>query len=154
VSIDGLELAELSAKSKLHGELDVRQVAALRAGLKHLARAADRFRQDQALRDVLRARLFAVYVLAGVGRQHGRRGMPVRARGNQHGVDVFAGQQVTKIAIGSALRVAVVRINARLDRLRPRRFAPRPESHALSEGRSDCWFLCLRPLWQYALRTS
>ena len=117
MGVDGLELAELSAPRQFDGELDVRQVAPLRAGLEDLARAAEGLGQDQALGDVLRAGLLAIDVLAGVGRQHRGRGVPVRAGGDQHGVDVVAGQQLAEVAVGGAVRVAVLRVDHLLDRL-------------------------------------
>ncbi len=117
--MNGQELAEFSALGKLNRKLDVRQVAALCAGLEDLTGAAKGLRQDQALGDVLGTRLFAVDVLAGVGRQHRGRGVPVRTRGDQHGVDILAGQELTEVAVSGTLRVAVSAVDRSLDRLPP-----------------------------------
>ncbi len=93
----------------------MRQVPPLRAGLEHAAGAAHRLGQRQALRDVLGARLFAVHVLAGLGRQTRRGGMPVRPRGDQHRVDVVAGQQVAQVAIRRTVLIAVLLVGHLLD---------------------------------------
>ena len=105
---------------QLAGEREVRQVPPLRARLEHAAGAAERLRQRQALGDVLRAGLLAIHVLAGLGRQDRGRGVPVRPGGDQHRVDIAAGQQFAQVAIGRAVLVAVLGVGHFLDRLAAR----------------------------------
>ncbi len=93
----------------------MRQVPPLRAGLEDAARAVHRLGQQQALRDVLRARLLAIHVLAGAGRVEGGRAVPVRPGGDQDRVDVAAVEQLAKVAIHRAVRVAVVLVDFFLD---------------------------------------
>ena len=71
--------------------------------------------QDQALGDVLRAGLFAIHVLAGLGGVHRHRGVPVRAGGDQHGVDIVAVEQLAKVAKHEAALIAVQFVDPLLD---------------------------------------
>ena len=116
MGVDRFELAELAGASQLAGEGEVRQVAPLRAGLETRARAAHGFGQDQALRDVLRAGLLAIHVLAGLGGIHGGRRMPVGPGGDQHGIDIVAVEQFAKVAIHVAVLIAVLLVGHLLDR--------------------------------------
>jgi hypothetical protein len=63
--------------------------------LEHLA-------TQQVLRDAHTKRLFNVGVLAGSGGHDRDRYVPVVRRGNNHRIDVVAGEELTKIAIGLA----------------------------------------------------
>ena len=121
VGVDGVQLAELAGARQLAREREVRQISPLRAGLEDAPRAAHRVGQRQALRDVLRARLLAIHVLAGAGGIHGGRRMPVRARGDQHGIDIVAVQEFAKVAILRAVLVAVLLVGDFLDRIAARR---------------------------------
>ena len=109
------ELAELASASQFAGKREVGQVAPLRADLEYPRGAAHRFSQNQALGDVLGARLFAVHVLAGLGGVHGHRGMPVRSRGYQHGINIGAVQQLAKVAKHQTALVAIQFVHALLD---------------------------------------
>ena len=109
MGVERLELAELAAAGQINREGEIGQAAPLRAGLEDAAGAAERLGQREALGDVLGAGLFAIHVLAGIGGQAGGRGVPVRAGGDEHGLDVAAGQQVAQIAVHGAVLVAVFR---------------------------------------------
>ena len=99
----------------------MRQVAPLRSSLEDTPRAAHRLGQQQALRDVLRAGLFAVDVLARAGGEASGRGVPVRPGGDQHRVDVVAGQQLAHVAVGLAVLIAVLLVDDFLTRRRAAR---------------------------------
>ena len=107
MGMEGLKLTELAALGQFGGVGKIGQAAALRAGLEHAAGAAEDVPQRQALGDVLRARLFAVYVFAGSGRHRGRRCVPVRPGRDQHGVDVVAGEQLAHIDVRGTVLVAI-----------------------------------------------
>ena len=99
---------------QLDGLLKVRHAAALRAGLKHAAGSLDRVGQLLAERDRQPAWLLAVDVFAGLRGGHRGGGVPAVAGGDDHGVDVLAGQQFAEVAEQPAILVAVVLIDERL----------------------------------------
>jgi hypothetical protein len=103
VRINPFELAELAGPRELAGKREVRQVPPLRTGLKHAPGALHRLRENETLRNVLGARLLAIHVLAGLGRLHGHRRMPIRSRRDQHRVDVVAVEQLAKVAMHVAV---------------------------------------------------
>jgi hypothetical protein len=45
--------------------------------------------------------------------------VPVRAGGDQHGIDIIAGQQFAQVAVGGAVLIAVFVVRHFLDRLAP-----------------------------------
>ena len=87
MSIQGLQFAQLAAAREIDRESEIRQAATLRAGLKDAASSPDRFRQRQALRDILHARFLAINVLSGIGGQRCGDRVPVRTGGYQHRVN-------------------------------------------------------------------
>ena len=109
-----MELAQLAAVGQLHGLLEIGHAAALRAGLEDAAGSLDRVVQSLAQVDGQAARLLAVDVLAGLRGQHRRGRMPTIARGDQHRVDVLAGEQFAEVAIELAVLVAVVFVDQSL----------------------------------------
>ncbi len=76
--------------------------------------------QGQALRDIFGAGLLAINILAGLSRQSGGGGVPVWTGGDQHGVNIIAGQQVAQIAVRGAILVAVLLVGLLLDGLAAR----------------------------------
>ena len=86
----------------------------------------------------LRAGLLAVHVLARLGSQDRGQTMPVRSGGDQHGVDVVAGEQVAEIAIRGAVGIAVLvrRPSFGGARLRPSRRTRPHTSHPALAGNS------------------
>ena len=129
--IHGLELAQLAAPGQIHRKRKIRQAAPLRAGLKHPRGAAEGVGQGQALDDVLGAGLFAIDILAVVGRQNGRGGVPVRAGRDQDGVDVVPRQEFAQVNVGGAIGVAVAGIRPAFDRRAaiPAHLANRGKAH-------------------------
>jgi len=115
MGVDGPELAEPAGAGQLAGEGEVGEVPPLRAGLENPARAAHRLGQRQALHDVLGAGLLAVHVLARLRRVDRGRRVPVRSRGDEHRVDVGAGQQLAEVVIRRAVLIAVLLIGHFLD---------------------------------------
>jgi len=105
MGVDCRELTQLAGAGQFGGKHEVRHVTTLHAPLEHARRAAEHIGQGQALLDCLRARLLAVHVLARLGRVDREQRVPVRARGDQHGVDVGARQQFAEIAILAATTV-------------------------------------------------
>ena len=81
------------------------------------ARAPEGLGQRETLGDAPRAGLLAIDVLAGMGRQDRSRSVPVRPRGDEHRIDVAAGQKLAQVAIRGAIRIAILRIYRLLDRL-------------------------------------
>ena len=116
VSEDLLERTEPPRAGQFTGEREVRQVATLGPRLKHAPRAAHRLSQDQALRNVLRDRLLAVHVLARAGGIHRHRAVPVRPRGDQHGIDVFPVEHLAEVAVHRTVFIAIFRVGDLLDR--------------------------------------
>ena len=112
--VDCFQLAEFALARQLRGELEVRQVPPLHAALEDPGRTADGVGQGQALHNVLRAGLFAIHVFARLGREDRKQGVPVRAGGDQYGVDVGPGQQFAEVAIGGAIGDAVDFLDAAL----------------------------------------
>src|ERR1017187_9490469 len=107
MSVEGLEPAKLATAGQVYSEGEIGQAAPLGAGLEDAAGAAGRLGQREALRNVLGARLLAIDTLAGIGRQDGGCGVPVRARGDEDGFNVAAGQQIAQVAVHGAILVAV-----------------------------------------------
>src|ERR1700691_456307 len=98
----------------------------LAAGLKDTLVPADRVAHRAAFGDSQRERLLAVDVLAGARRLDHRNRVPVIGYGDQHGVDVFARQQLTEVFVG---RATLVRTGAQFAPVSPldnlaRRLAP------------------------------
>ena len=115
VSKDFLHLAELPGASQFASKRIVRQVASLSSRLEHSAGAANHVVQDQALRDVLRARLLAIDVLAGFRGGDRHRRVPVRAGRDQNRINVAAVEQLAVIANHLALVRAVLLVDHFLD---------------------------------------
>ena len=92
-----------------------RQISSLCADLKYPSGATNNFGQLQALRDVFGAGLLAIKILAGLRRVCGHRRVPVRPGGDQYGIDIFAIEEFTKIAIRIAALVSVFVIDCFLD---------------------------------------
>ena len=88
-----MELAELALLGEPNGGLEVGHAPPLRAGLKDAAGLLHHVVQGLAERDGQAARLLAVDVFAGLGREDRRRRMPAVAGGDQHGVDIAPREQ-------------------------------------------------------------
>ena len=115
MSVNTLHLSEPAGAGQLAGEGEVGEVAALRAGLKDAAGAADRVAEEEALSDVLRAGLLAVDVLAGLCGVDARGGVPVGAGGNEDGVDVAAVEELAEVLVHRAGIIAVLLVGHLLD---------------------------------------
>jgi len=100
--------AQPAAVGEFNGLLKIRHAAPLRSRLEYPAGLPYGFRKVTAVADGQATGLFAVYVLARFCREYGCRGMPAVACGNQHGINVFALEQFTEVAIHSAIAVAVM----------------------------------------------
>ena len=99
------------------GLLKIGDAAALRSGLKDPSGPLHRIGQLLAIRDRQAAGLFAVNVLAGLGRHHRCGGMPAIAGRDQHGVDVLAVEQLAEVAIEFAVLVSIVFVDQSLARI-------------------------------------
>jgi hypothetical protein len=94
-----VERTEFAVARQVDCEHEVWQAPALRSRLEHPSGSAEGFRQREALRDVLGAGFLAVDILARLGGQRGGRGVPVRTGGNQHGIQIVAGQEFAQVAV-------------------------------------------------------
>ena len=117
VGVDFAKFAQPSGAGQFAGEGEVGQVAPLGADLEDAAGAAHHIGQLQALGDVFGARFFAIHVFAGAGGVDCGGGVPVGTGGDQHCVDVVAGEQIAEVAIHVAIGVAVVFIGDFFDGL-------------------------------------
>ena len=104
VGVDGRQFAELAVAAEIGGEDEVGHAAPLRAGLIDAAVAPHGVGQGLALGDGHRAGLFAVDVLARLGRVDRGHRVPAVAGGDQHGVDVLAGEHLAEVAVGRPRR--------------------------------------------------
>ena len=71
----------------------------LAAGLEHAIELADRLDHRRAFVDRQRQRLLAIHVLARLARLDRRDGVPMVGRGDEHGVDVLAGEHVAEVVV-------------------------------------------------------
>ena len=82
--------------------------AALRAGLIDGAEPAAGFHQLATFLNGEADGFLAIDVLAGVRGEHGGRGVPAVAGGDEHRVNVLSREQIAKVRESDAIRVAVV----------------------------------------------
>jgi HEAT repeat protein len=99
IGMDRRQRAQLARVAHFGGEQEVRNAAALRAGGVDDIVTPHRVRQRLAFGNGHRAGLFAIDVLARLGGIDRRHRVPAVARGDQHRVDILAGQHVAKIAV-------------------------------------------------------
>ena len=110
-----MEAAEFSGAGEMGGELEVGDIAALRAGLKNATGAVNRIGEGLTLADGEAAGFFGVDILAGFGGENGREGVPAVAGGDEDGVEIGAGQEVTEIPIRGAGLIALALVDGRFD---------------------------------------
>ena len=122
--------------ARSNGLLEIGDASPLRARLKDAARPLHRVVKPLAQIDRQATGLFAVNVLAGLGGHHRGRSVPAVARGDQHGVDVLAIEQLAKIADRLAVVVSVVLVDQRLARLATARLNV-GDHHALHVGHGE-----------------
>ena len=111
-----MELADAAAADKLAGtpELAVIFAALLGARLIDPSITPHRREHGLALAHGHCARLLAIDVFAGLGGHGGHRRVPVGRGGDQHGVNVRAGQHLAKVGIGLAGLVVAPAVNLRV----------------------------------------
>ena len=114
-----MQIAQFAAAGQVDGELEVADAPPLGAGLEDAAVAVHRVGQGLAVADGDAAGLLAVDILARLRSQDRCQSMPVIARGDQHGVNVLAGEQLEHITVHTAVLVAVFGIGHGLDLLAP-----------------------------------
>ena len=112
-----MELPQLAAVGQLHGLLEIRNTSPLRTRLENAAGPLHRVVEPLTKIDGQAARLFAVDILAGLGGHHRGRRVPAISRGDQHGIDIFAVEQLAKVARDFAVAVSVTLIDQCLARL-------------------------------------
>ena len=101
--LHALDLADDAVADDFAGDAEFLVVRALLgAGLEDLLAAAHGFDEREGLMDVVRERLLAVHVLAGVDRGDGGDGVPVVRRGDDDGVDVLVGDEFAEVGVGRA----------------------------------------------------
>ena len=107
IAVQRLELAEHAAAGDVHAEAKTRDAAPLGAALVDGPEPLHRIGHGPALGDRQRDRLFAVDVLAGLGRFDGDDRVPMVRRGDQHRVEIAAGEDLAKIVVRGAVLVAI-----------------------------------------------
>ena len=100
IDFDRMDLADHAAAHEFTADPAMRHAALLRAVLENDSLLLDHFLQGQILFDGHPQRLLDVNVLAGSRRQNPDGNVPMIGRGNHNGVDIVAGQQFAKVAIG------------------------------------------------------
>jgi hypothetical protein len=105
------ETAEFPFSHPLDGLLVVRHGSTLGACLKDTVGFLYGLVQSLTVIDGESTWLFAVDVFTGFGGHHGGSGMPTIPGGNQHGIDVSRIEQLSEIANGFAIGVAIGRID-------------------------------------------
>ena len=105
---DGVDLAQVAMADQFAGLLELALGPLPSPGLKHPFGPADRIPDLPPFIDRYPQRLLAVHVLPRLGRGRGDQRMPMVLRGDHHGVDVLAGQQLAIVAIDLAILVAIV----------------------------------------------
>ena len=103
--LDRVQLSEVSVHGQLGGEAEVAAAALLGAELEHAPVAADRLAHGLALAGGERHGLLAVDVLAVAHGPDRVQGMPELGRGDEHRVDVVAGDQVAEVGVRVAALV-------------------------------------------------
>ena len=113
--MDRLNPAELAGVRQLGGELEVVDVATLRAGLEDAFVAIDRVGEFLALADRHAAGLLAINVLARLGGEDAEQRVPAISGGNEHGVDVGTPQHLVHVASLDAVLVVVLPVDHHAD---------------------------------------
>ena len=107
-----LELADATVANQFAGEAEGARGALLGAELKDALVVVDFLPQCPILGQVQAHRFFQVNILAGAhGGQRGQ-DVPMVGCGDQHGIDVFAGEQLAEVAIRSAVLVLIMLVDA------------------------------------------
>ena len=101
-----VNLAELAATDDLSRLLKLRHAALLHADLHDAAVLVLRVDDGRPFGQVVRERLFDIHVLAGGAGVDRHRHVPMVGRGDQHGVDVLAVQQLAIVLGGERRRSA------------------------------------------------
>ena len=112
--LDRVQLAEFALLRQLDGDAEIGIAPLLLADLGHAAVLPHRLDESLPFGDGPRHGLLDVDVLLCLGGGDAVQGVPVFRRGNEHGIDVGTGQQVTEIVIVGAAaergRGAAVRV--------------------------------------------
>ena len=103
VDMNGAHVADVPAADQFAGAAEVVRRALLAAGLEDASVAPHRVDYRPRFADRQCQRLLAVNVLAGLGRLDRDDRVPVVGRGDDHRVDVVAGQQLAEVIVDSAI---------------------------------------------------
>ena len=102
--LDGMDLADPPAANQFAAEPEIGRTALLHAVLKNAARLPKNLQAGKILLDRQPERFFSVgSIFLRPSRQDGDWHVPVVGRGDGHGVDVVAGENVAEIGVGLAL---------------------------------------------------